>query len=43
MAVSQQQLYIDLEALTEDQIEVGLDAGVWAIRRARWCSVIWTR
>ena len=29
MAVSQQQLYIDLEALTEDQIEVGLDAGVW--------------
>jgi hypothetical protein len=29
MAVSQQQLFVDLEALTEDQIEVGLEAGVW--------------
>lgn len=29
MSVSQQQLYLDLEELTEDQIEVGLEAGVW--------------
>jgi hypothetical protein len=29
MTVSQQQLFIDLESLTEDQIEVGLQAGVW--------------
>jgi hypothetical protein len=29
MAVSQQQLFLDLETLTEDQIEVGLEAGVW--------------
>ena len=29
MTVSQRQLYVDLEALTEDQIEVGLEAGVW--------------
>jgi hypothetical protein len=26
---AQRQLYLDLEALTEDQIEVGLEAGVW--------------
>jgi hypothetical protein len=29
MAVSERQLFLDLEALSEDQIEVGLDAGVW--------------
>jgi hypothetical protein len=29
MIVSQRQLYLDLEELTEDQIEVGLEAGVW--------------
>ena len=29
MPVSQQQLYLDLSELTEDQIEVGLEAGVW--------------
>ena len=29
MTVSQRQLYLDLEELTEDQIEVGLEAGVW--------------
>jgi hypothetical protein len=29
MTVSQQQLITDLDALTEDQIEVGLEAGVW--------------
>jgi hypothetical protein len=29
MNVSQRQLYLDLEGLTEDQIKVGLDAGVW--------------
>ena len=29
VAVSERQLFLDLEALSEDQIEVGLDAGVW--------------
>ena len=29
MTVNEQQLFIDLELLTEDQIEVGLQAGVW--------------
>jgi hypothetical protein len=29
MTASQRQLYLDLENLTEDQIEVGLEAGVW--------------
>jgi hypothetical protein len=29
MTVSQQQLFLDLAALSEEQIEVGLDAGLW--------------
>ena len=29
MTVSQKQLFLDLEALSEEQIEVGLEAGVW--------------
>jgi hypothetical protein len=29
MSVSQQHLFLDLEALTEEQIEAGLRAGVW--------------
>jgi len=29
MTVSQKQLFLDLEALSEEQIEVGLQAGVW--------------
>jgi len=29
MTVSQRQLFLDLETLSEDQIEVGLEAGVW--------------
>jgi hypothetical protein len=29
MAVSQQQLVIDLESLSEEQIQVGLESGVW--------------
>jgi hypothetical protein len=29
MTVSQKQLYLDLETLSEEQIEVGLRAGVW--------------
>ena len=29
MALSQRQLFLDLEALSEEQIEVGLQAGVW--------------
>jgi hypothetical protein len=27
--VNQKQLFLDLEALSEEQIEVGLQAGVW--------------
>ena len=29
MTVSQKQLFLDLEALSEEQIEAGLQAGVW--------------
>jgi hypothetical protein len=29
MSVNQKQLFLDLEALTEEQIEAGLRAGVW--------------
>ena len=29
MAVSERQLFLDLEALSEDQIEVALTSGVW--------------
>jgi hypothetical protein len=29
MTVSQQQLFLDLSELSEEQIEVGLEAGVW--------------
>ena len=29
MTVSEKQLFLDLEALSEEQIEVGLQAGVW--------------
>ena len=29
MTASQKQLFLDLEALSEEQIEVGLQAGVW--------------
>jgi hypothetical protein len=29
MAVGQKQLFLDLEALSEEQIEVGLQQGVW--------------
>ena len=29
MTVSQKQLFLDLEALSEEQIEVGLEAGIW--------------
>lgn len=29
MSVNQKQLFLDLEALSEEQIEVGLQAGVW--------------
>ena len=29
MTVSEKQLFLDLEALSEEQIEVGLHAGVW--------------
>ena len=29
MTVKRDQLFTDLESLTEDQIEVGLEAGVW--------------
>ena len=29
MTVSQKQLFLDLESLSEEQIEVGLQAGVW--------------
>ena len=29
MTVSQRQLFLDLESLSEEQIEVGLQAGVW--------------
>jgi len=29
MSVTQKQLFLDLEALTEEQIEAGLRAGVW--------------
>ena len=29
MTVSQKQLFLDLEALSEEQIEVGLQVGVW--------------
>jgi hypothetical protein len=29
MTVRQKQLFLDLEALSEEQIEVGLQAGVW--------------
>ncbi|HEX2447674.1 MAG TPA: hypothetical protein VHK26_05755 [Methyloceanibacter sp.] len=35
MTLSSRQLLIDLEALTEDQIEVGLEAGVWSDPAAR--------
>jgi hypothetical protein len=29
MAVNRDQLFAELEALSEDEIETGLDAGVW--------------
>ena len=29
MTVSQRQLFLDLESLSEEQIEVGLQAGIW--------------